>query len=971
MAIAPGTASASPTLTFTAVAAGRSHSCALTDTGFVFCWGANDRGQLGTGAFDAGTPNPQLVSDISTATAISAGGDHTCALLADQTVMCWGANNVGQLGDGTTIDRALPVAVDGLTGVSQISSGRAHTCALADQGAGNRVWCWGSNSFGQLGVAQASDLPDVFRNGLFGSDILAINIDTSRSGDVYVNDFAGDGSGTARFFRFDSRGALLRQWTASQAPAMAVSPDPATPYLYTQGTPGQICVDRRSLEDGSDAGNLLCESDFPTLPGTDFYLPALSGIAVDREGFVYVAVAVFHGGPQARVTTSVMKFSPTPGPNHQPIWVRESDLLDGSTGFSFGTDLAAGIDGDGRERLYAGSELLDPASGPAPWAIEEFDLDGNYLRRIQLGSRSGDCPVLPPAGSDVTDLVDLLGLGTDADGNVLGTAHRRTSGELSCVEARDPTGAFAYAFGGVPDGNPGGAPLIADIAGAPGGGIYEIDVAHRVVQKLDEAGQADSNWGTVVFRSSPVMVDALFEGPTYAPVTRVDAGGNHTCVGGTNLATCWGSDGEGELGASAPGHATSFPFKDGAGSSFLLGGSPRGVAAGGFHTCVVDVNGNASCWGDTAPAPFTGPGMFPVVQIDAGAAFTCALMDSGTTFVACRGANDQHQHGDGLAGCGIVATGATCLSDALFGVTSIATGSAHACAVTAGGPSPNPDGVWCWGSDDSGQIGPNWNPATGAADHAIPVSFPTSPGVTVDFDGPTTDHPSPPFVARFSEDVSSVDDGDVVLSDGGATPVPASLICADVDGNDADCSAGPVRSVTLDSQVPLDCTKSYTVSLPGPPATTIFRGPYEIDPATSSSFAPPCPGELFSGPDQSSPDAAIVVPVDGPFVVTFIRDVTNVGFSGVSVTGPGGAELLEAPVCFDASSTRVDCSSGAVRTVDLVPAFQLTCDTPYTVSVGAPIRWGPFEIPGASSIDLVTEPCGSGGPIPFRWGTTT
>jgi alpha-tubulin suppressor-like RCC1 family protein len=138
-----------------AVAAGNRHTCAITSDTRVRCWGLNAGGLLGHGGTEPASSTPVLVQGITGARAISAGGGHTCALLDSGAVRCWGVNLYGAVGDGTTVDRTVPVTVTGLAGTPEsLSAGAGHTCAVVAAGTAN---CWGYNGLGQLGTGSTAD----------------------------------------------------------------------------------------------------------------------------------------------------------------------------------------------------------------------------------------------------------------------------------------------------------------------------------------------------------------------------------------------------------------------------------------------------------------------------------------------------------------------------------------------------------------------------------------------------------------------------------------------------------------------------------------------------------------------------------------------------------------------------------------------------------------------------------------------
>jgi alpha-tubulin suppressor-like RCC1 family protein len=144
-------------LRFTAVSAGASHACALTEEGFAYCWGDNRSGQLGTGGV-AGSAAPVAVAGLLRFTAIAAGERHTCAVSDAGRAYCWGANATGALGAVTEESCAdgpcatQPLAVETALRFAAIATARGagggHSCGVTDT---NVAYCWGANDWGQLG----------------------------------------------------------------------------------------------------------------------------------------------------------------------------------------------------------------------------------------------------------------------------------------------------------------------------------------------------------------------------------------------------------------------------------------------------------------------------------------------------------------------------------------------------------------------------------------------------------------------------------------------------------------------------------------------------------------------------------------------------------------------------------------------------------------------------------------------------
>ena len=250
-------ASLSPFTDATRVVAGIKHSCALTQSGEVWCWGGNDVAQMGVGEsspFTART-TPVRVPGLSGARGLAGGAGHTCAISAERGVRCWGLNDAGQSGDGALpYSVSSPNAVSGVgNSVIALTAGAQHSCALLE---GGEVRCWGDDQFGQLGDGQpgAPRASAATVSGLGGSAIAV------EAGEYHTCAILSGGA--VRCWGKNNAGQLGDGSTTDRAAPVAV-----------QGLPGAV----RALGGGVDSSCAVTQAGALYCWGAQYPLLAFDG----------------------------------------------------------------------------------------------------------------------------------------------------------------------------------------------------------------------------------------------------------------------------------------------------------------------------------------------------------------------------------------------------------------------------------------------------------------------------------------------------------------------------------------------------------------------------------------------------------------------------------------------------------------------------------------------------------------------
>lgn len=593
------------------LALGSNHSCALLNEGFVKCWGANGLGQVGNASATGSFNTAQLVANQSdNVAAIASRYDHTCLVTLEGIVRCWGANAGGQIGTGFRGGSYnAPQDVAGLpVPVRTVATGAAHTCAL---GVNGRLYCWGDNIAGQLGLQGAADATAPTWVSALAAPVSAVTV-----GGAHTCALTTDG--VVWCWGSNASGQL--------GAGLGVSQWPIPVSVATGGAMAQVAAGGAHTCARSASGALVCwgNNSHGQLGNGNAAVPS-SNVPVGVAGgnaFAYVALGYQH-----------------------------------SCGYLF----------DGKTKCWGASASHQLGTGTAiAGATATPQLLANLIEPsgIEAGN-SHSCALMRGGG------VKCWGLRTS--GQVGDGSSTSTLAEPGGVTGLSEVGVQAVAAGG------------------------EHTCALSLTGAVKCWGRGDARQlGNGAMNDSLVPVDVV---GLQSGVVQVEAGEEFNCVRlSTGIVKCWGSDEYGQLGNDYAYGGSSQPVPI-LNSTLLIS---KKITLGSSHACLVTSSqDDISCWGKSAdgaiahltyPNSFGGPTYY---DVSAGGNHTCVLRRAsygGGIF--CAGGNAFGQLGNGTQ-----TNSSTLVAANTSGAwNELALGHEQSCARTG-------TSVYCWGNGWEGATG--------------------------------------------------------------------------------------------------------------------------------------------------------------------------------------------------------------------------------------------------------------------------
>lgn len=563
------------------IEAGSNHTCALTDSDEVFCWGENDYGQLGDGTITISHSIPVKVNGLSGVSSISVGGQHTCALLGGKA-KCWGKNAAGQLGSGSdVISSSIPIDVVGLSNVQEVAAYANHSCALLSTGA---VRCWGDNGYGQLG--NGTQISTNVPVEVVGLDDKAVSLGQGGQYNIFASDIGGKFScavlvnGSAQCWGENYEGQL-GNGLGGESSGSAVN------VLGLENEIAQITV-------GATHSCALRQNQTVQCWGSNEWGQLGDGTFFDRSTPVTVT------GISDAVTKIVA-----------------------GNGYSCALTSKGAVQCWGKYYRNADEGGIKLLSSSVPFTVTGLSSDVTMIALTRNGYYTGD------SHSCVVD--------TSGSVKCWGRNYRGELGDGTTIDRSQPVAVVGL-----------NQPALTVVVGY---GFTCVQLADGSVKCWGDNSAGQLGDGTFVNSKKPVQTVGLFN-----PIHLV-SGSNHSCaISRDNQVLCWGSNSPyGQLGDGttiARGQPTQV---------LELPGKPIGVAAGDLHTCALLADNSVYCWGannkrqlgSTLQAGASLTPVWsqsvnrPVTQISSGGLNTCVLLQTGT--VSCWGDNSDGQLGNGGA----------------------------------------------------------------------------------------------------------------------------------------------------------------------------------------------------------------------------------------------------------------------------------------------------------------------------------
>jgi alpha-tubulin suppressor-like RCC1 family protein len=653
------------------VSGGNLHTCSVFSSGAVKCWGWNLDGQLGDGSTTMRFM-PVDVSGLSSGVAaISPAGGHTCALLSTGAVKCWGLNSSGQLGDSSTTNRITPVDVTGLaSGVVEVASGAqgGHTCALLSTGA---VKCWGNNFYGQLGDGSTTNRDAPANVVGLSSGVAAIT--------------AGEGhtcallsTGAVKCWGYNSSGQLGDSSTINRITPVDVTGLASGVSAIAAGMNHTCAILNTGAVKcwGANVNGQLGDNSTSNRTSPVDTTGLVSGASSITTGMRHTCALLSTGAVKCWGDNAYSQIGDaTFLQRNTPVDVL--NLSSGVSAISAGSNHTCALLSDGTLKCWGSNSLGQLGDGFDNSRLSAIDVAGlsSGVSMIAAGGTNGpshNCAIMSTGGVSCW--------GHNSWGQL---------GDGSSTMRRNPTGVSGL--------NSGVSAVIV-------GGAHSCALLSSGAVKCwgnNGAGQLGDN--STTNRNTPVDVSGLSTG-----VIALAAGEFHTCaLLNTGAAKCWGGNGYGQIGDNS--YTQRLTPTDVTG----LASGVAGISAGSFHNCAVLTTGALRCWGSNSfgqlgdnsttqrPAPVNVSSLSSgVSSVTLSEYHTCAVLNSGAA--KCWGFNSDGQLGDNSMTTRLTPVNVSGLSTGVSELSAYnGMGSGYTCALLTSG------GVKCWGNNSWGQLGDN------------------------------------------------------------------------------------------------------------------------------------------------------------------------------------------------------------------------------------------------------------------------